>query len=158
MRHAMRAGSRLALCLAVALAAGCREAQQGGTETPAARAPAVEAAPPAAAAFQVSRIQLGKAIGDDLRIREAASEFAAGDTVYAAVDTEGSAPSVKITARWTYEDGQLVDESTKTIAPSGPATTEFHIAKPGGLPAGTYRLEVSVDGKSVGTQEFEVQP
>ena len=33
--------------------------------------------------------------------------------------------------------GQVVDETTQTIVPTGNDATEFHVAKPGGLPAGT---------------------
>ena len=60
-------------------------------------------------------------------------------------------------ARWTFEDGQVVDEKTEAIAPTGEAWTEFHISKPGGLPKGKYKVEVFLDSKSAGTKEFEVK-
>jgi hypothetical protein len=60
--------------------------------------------------------------------------------------TSGSAPNARIGVKWTYEDGQVVDESEQVIAPQGSAATEFHITKPDGLPAGNYKVEVSVDG------------
>ena len=34
----------------------------------------------------------------------------AGDTIYASVRTSGAAPSASLTARWTFEDGQIVEE------------------------------------------------
>jgi hypothetical protein len=83
--------------------------------------------------------------------------FAASDTIYAVIATEGAAPSVTLAAKWTYEDGQTVNESTQTIAPTGPAATEFHIAKPDGWPTGKYKVEISANGAPAGSQEFEVR-
>jgi hypothetical protein len=50
-----------------------------------------------------------------------------------------------------------VKEDTATITPTGPATTEFHISKPDGWPAGDYSVEILLDGKSVATKSFKVQ-
>src|SRR5262249_19431592 len=63
------------------------------------------------------------------------------------VDTQGWSAPVTLTARWTYEDGQVVNESSQQ-AEAGPATTEFHIAKPSGWPAGSYQIEILADGAS----------
>ena len=73
------------------------------------------------------------------------------------VASEGSATTVTLTARWTYEDGQLVNESSETLAPSGPAVTEFHIEKPSGWPAGKYKVEIAANGAPAGAREFEVR-
>ena len=59
-------------------------------------------------------------------------------------------------ARWTYQDGQVVDESSQTIAPTGPSVTEFHISKPGGWPACKYKVEITANGSVAGTREFDV--
>jgi hypothetical protein len=64
---------------------------------------------------------------------------------------------VTLVARWTYGDGQLVKESSQTIAPSGPTVSEFHISKPDGWPAGSYKVEVVANGAPVGSQSFEVK-
>jgi uncharacterized protein YfaS (alpha-2-macroglobulin family) len=66
------------------------------------------------------------------------------------------APTATLKARWTYQDGQVVNESTQTIAATGDARTEFHISKPDGWPAGKYKLEVLVNGSSAATKDFEV--
>jgi len=50
-----------------------------------------------------------------------------------------------------------VKEGTETIAPTGPAVTEFHISKPSGWPAGKYKVEIAVDGAPAGSKEFEVK-
>jgi len=126
------------------------------------KAPAPEAAPapapppaPAVTPIQVSEVQLGTAIGADKRVTAATTVFKPTDTIYAAVVTTGSAPSATVTARFTYQDGQLVSESSQAL--SGAGVTEFHIAKPDGWPAGDYTLDVLLDGKSTGTHAFKVQ-
>lgn len=125
--------------------------------------PVVETTPtpepsPAVVPFGVTSIDLGKAIGSDKKISEPATTFSPKDTIYAAVSTDGAAPTSTIKAKWTFGDaGQLVKEEDTTIAPTGPATTEFHISKPSGWPKGKYKVEVFVDGTSAGTKDFEVQ-
>jgi hypothetical protein len=108
-------------------------------------------------AVKVTDVTLGRAIGGDKAITDATDNFRPTDTIYASVATEGTAASTALRARWTYEDGQVVDESTRTIAPNNRERTEFHIAKPNGWPAGKYQVEVFVDGRSVETKKFEVK-
>jgi hypothetical protein len=107
--------------------------------------------------FRVGEVELGRQIGADKRVSAPTTSFAPTDTIYASVETEGAAPSVSLTARWSYEDGQLVDESTETIAPTGPAVTEFHVAKPDGWPSGKYKVEIIADGRPAAEREFEVR-
>lgn len=115
------------------------------------------AEPPAAqSTVSVTDVDLGRSVGADRRIADRTDSFGTGDTIYASVVTSGSAPSATLRARWTYQDGQVVDESTQTIAPTGSAVTEFHIAKPGGWPAGSYKVEIFLNGSSVRTKEFKV--
>ena len=68
--------------------------------------------------------------------------FGRRDTIYASVATEGAAPSKTLTAKWTFQDGQTVKEQAESIAPTGPAATEFHISKQGPWPVGKYKVEV----------------
>ena len=49
-----------------------------------------------------------------------------------------------------------VDESSQTIVPTGPATSEFHIKKPDGWPSGEYQVEILIDDKPAGTKKFSV--
>jgi len=112
--------------------------------------------PSAASPVTVVNVTLGKAIGGDKRVTSQTDNFAPADTVYASVDTQGAAPSAALAAKWTYQDGQTVNEETLSIAPTGPATTEFHVSKPGGLPAGSYKVEILLDGVSVRTATFKV--
>ena len=151
MAPLLRAGSALMLCCAVSLLFACKKSEEAKPAVPAA-APAQQAAAP----FQVIRIDLGTAVGADKKVGAPTTTFKPADTIYASILSEGAAPSVTLTARWTYGEGQLVNESSQTIVPSGPAATEFHIAKPDGWPAGTYKIEVAANGKSAGTREFTV--
>ena len=142
---------RIALACALGLAlVACGRSE---TKPPAAGTPPVSANAPA----RVSAVELGNAIGADKRVRDPAAAFAPGDTIFASISTEGSAPSLTLAARWIYEDGQLVNESRETIAPTGSTTTEFHIAKPDGFPAGRYKVEITADGAPAATREFEVR-
>jgi hypothetical protein len=61
-----------------------------------------------------------------------------------------------VTETTEVDMGLLVNESTQAIAPSGPAATEFHISKPGGWPAGKYKVQVSSNGSAAGAKDFEV--
>jgi hypothetical protein len=139
---------------------GCKKKE----EAPA-PAPEVSTAPqtsveatPATVPFKVSSVDLGKAIGSDKKITEPATTFGPKDTIYASVATEGAAPSVKLHAKWTFGDaGKVVKEDDLNIAPTGPATNEFHISKPSGWPVGKYKVEITADGNPAGSKDFEVK-
>lgn len=105
----------------------------------------------------VTQIDLGRAIGADKRVTEAGDEFRPNDTIYAVVSTSGSAQSATLQARWTFQDGQVVEETSETISPTGPAVTEFHISKPDGLPKGKYKVEILLNGTSTRSREFTVK-
>ncbi len=152
----------LAAAAAVALVACGKKEPPAPPPPPAApaSAPAPTPAPaPAPAGVTLSAVTLGKAVGADKKVTAATEVFAKGDTIHASIDTTG-AGSATVVAKWTYMTGGKtvpVKEESATIAPTGPATTEFHISKPDGWPAGDYRVEIVVDGKTVATKSFTVQ-
>jgi hypothetical protein len=108
-------------------------------------------------AIQVEEIDIGRSLNADKSINDNTTSFKPNDTIYVSVKTDGSAPSAQLRTRWTFSDGQVVDESTQTISPTGEARTEFHIAKPDGFPPGKYKVEVQLNGQTAGTKEFEVE-
>jgi hypothetical protein len=108
-------------------------------------------------AVRVTDVTLGRSVGGDKAITDRTDTFRPNDTIYASVATDGSANTTTLRARWTFEDGQVVDESARTIAPNNRERTEFHISKPGGWPAGKYKLEVFLDNQSVETKNFEIR-
>jgi len=152
----------VALAGALALSA-CGKKEEPAPPPPAAApapAPAPAAPPPAPAPapVTVASVDLGSAIDETTqKVSTPTTAFTAKDTIYAAVATTGAAPSAKLTAKWTYQDGQTVNESSQTIVPTGPASTAFHISKPDGWPAGNYKVEISLDDKSAATKDFSVK-
>ncbi|HET8713023.1 MAG TPA: hypothetical protein VFM23_05000 [Gemmatimonadales bacterium] len=104
----------------------------------------------------VQTIDLGRGINADLTIKDQTTTFKPSDVVYASIQTEGAAPAT-LGVRWIYNDSQVVDEGTREIHPTGDTRTEFHISKPDGFPEGHYRLEVTLNGASAGTKEFDVK-
>ncbi len=154
----------LALALALALALGACGKQEEPVPQPMPPAPAPmpapEAMPPPAApmsAVTLTAVTLGNAVDASNSVTAPTETFGSTDTIYASVATNGSSASTPITAKWMYQDGQMVNESTQTIAPTGPAVTVFHIAKPDGWPLGGYTVEISMDGNVVDTKKFMVQ-
>jgi hypothetical protein len=154
--RALRGGLYLLVLIGGALPAlGCKKeapppAESGSTDTSA-------AAPSAPEAFAVSEVTLGNAIGADKRVASPTTTFGPKDTIYASVATTGSAASKTLTAKWTFQDGQTVKQGSETIAPTGPAVTEFHLAKATAWPVGKYKVEISADGMPAATKEFEVK-
>jgi len=140
--------SILALSLVVILSAACSKSQDnpGSTGTTG-----------TSAGVRVSQVDIGRSLTADKMISGNTDSFKPTDTIYASVATEGAAPTATLKARWTYQDGQVVNESTQTIAPTGGARTEFHISKPDGWPAGKYKLEMFLNGASATTKDFEVE-
>lgn len=109
------------------------------------------------AGLSVTSLKLGRSLNPDRTVNDNTDDFKPGDTVFAVVETRGSEAGT-LKARWTYQDGQVVDETAQPLAPSGSESrTEFHIAKPDGLPVGRYRVEISVNGRVVDSEEFEVK-
>jgi hypothetical protein len=129
---------------------------QKRTEQPAPPPQGTQTAPPANQPVTVVRIDLGTALNPNKSVAIVSASFKPTDTIYASIETAGTAPSATLAIRWTYENGQLVNESSQTIAPTGPAHTEFHISKPDGWPAGTYTASVTLNGVAAGSKSFQV--
>ena len=110
---------------------------------------AVEEAP----SLDVTDVALGRSIGSDNRVLEEIGDFAPRDTVYATVETEGTG-SGTLVARWTFEDGQVVDEESRSV--SGAQVSEFHVSHPDGWPAGHYEVIILLDGEEVERSGFDV--
>ena len=116
----------------------------------------VATAPAPTATLNVTDVSLGKVMVGDTAVTDATDDFAPGDTIHAVVRHDGPAGAT-LTARWTYQDGQVVDERTETLAAAGPHTTHFLITKPSGWPAGDYKLHVLVNGSEVQSEDFKVE-
>lgn len=143
---------------------GCKKKEEPApvTTTP---PPAMTPAPaPAAmpATASVTSVDLGNAIGADMKVPAPATTFAPKDTIYVSIGTSTSDPAAsvpgKLGVKWTHVDSnQTVNEESRDVSLTGMGTTEFHIAKPDGWPKGKYKVEVSLDGAPVQSREFEVK-
>lgn len=107
--------------------------------------------------FRVVSMDLGKALDADKRVVAPMTTFGTRDTIYVAIATEGTSNQVTLRAQWSFEDGQKVADDAQSIAPTGPAQTEFHIMKATPWPKGKYAVEVFSDTTSAGRKEFQVQ-
>jgi len=137
----------------------CGKKEEAPKPAPAPASVPAPAPAPVAVGVTVGTITLGNAIGVDKKVAQAADTFGKSDTIYASVDTTGVGTAT-LKAKWTYrKDGQeaVVKEDMQTITPTGPASSEFHISKPDGWPAGDYQVAVFVDDKVVGTKNFSVK-
>jgi hypothetical protein len=159
-RNTLQTAIAAALFASLALA-GCKKAADTAATTP---PPASEPAPttpapaepaPAPAALAVTTVDLGNAVGADNRVAAPMTSFAKTDTIHASVATDGGAAG-NLTAKWSFQDGQVVDTQDKSVA-AGPQVTDFSISKPDGWPAGKYTLEISNGGMVAQTREFEVK-
>jgi len=143
--------SATAALLVVAAMAACKK-----NEAP----PPSDTAAAAPAAASVSAIELGKSLTADNKIATPTTSFGARDTIYASVSTENASPRAMLTAKWTFQDGQVVDSTSQVVAPptagGSTAVTEFHISKASAWPAGQYKVELFLDGASVGSKDFSI--
>ena len=144
MRHSKTIHLSLCLVLLVVLAA-CKGGANNNTTTG------------TTGSVRVTDLTLGRSVGGDKAVTDSTDTFKPNDTIYASIATEGSAQSATLRAKWSFEDGQLVDESTRTIAPNNKERTEFHISKPDGWPAGKYKVEVFLNDQSAQTKSFDVR-
>lgn len=73
-----------------------------------------------------------------------------------AVLTTG-AGSGTIAVRWLFA-GRLISEERREVSYRSDAATAFHIQNSGGFPAGSYSVEVLVDGEPYATRLLRVDP
>jgi hypothetical protein len=152
------AGATAVLALATA---GCNKDTADddvATRTPPGTAAPAPAPAPAATGLRVTDVSLGRAMVGDTAVAEDIDDFRTTDTIHAVVKHEGAGADARITARWTFQDGQVVDERTETVAATGTAAayTHFQVSKPGGWPAGNYKLTILVNGQEVESEDFEI--
>jgi hypothetical protein len=144
-------GGVLLVMLALLLAAGCSKKEE----------PQPQPAPqpvPAVVAIAVDGVDLGNRLGPDKHVVTVMDVFKPHDTIYASVRTSGVSSNATLNAHWTYgSKGQVVSDTSQSIAPTGPAATEFHITKPSGWPKGDYQVVISLNGLSAATKSFKVE-
>ena len=159
LHHAVAA----ALVASLALA-GCKKKEEVAMTPPPPMAsepapmPPMEPAP-STMPVSVIAVDLGTAVGADNKVASSLSTFGAKDTIHASVTTDGTASNTPLAARWTFAGAtpMIVNEESKMLNTTGPATTEFHISKPDGFPVGKYKVEIMLNGAVVQSRDFEVK-
>ena len=159
--------SRLTKALLVALLgtaalAGCKQKEAPAVTPPVAEPAPLPPAPAMAATASVSGVDLGNAIGTDMKVAAPMTTFAPKDTIHVSVATATSDPMAtvpgKLGVKWSHVDSnQVVHEESRDVNFTGTGATAFQITKPDGWPTGKYKVEVSLDGAVVQTREFEVR-
>ena len=148
----------VARLLMTAVVVGCAACGGGGdrsgTETGAADS---AAAPVAPEQFKVANVMIGKRIGANNLITEPTFQFAPADTVFVSVGTTGKSDGTNLVAIWHYQDGKVVDSTSKTVHPDGPENNEFHVSADKGWKPGTYKVTIYSDGDSVDARTFAVK-
>lgn len=148
------------LLLATIALVGCKK------DTPApppasAEPPVVLTPAPAPAAVSVVSVDLATAVAADAKLATPVGSFAPTDTIIAVISTSTLDPMAslpgKLGARWTFQDGQVVNDESQDVVFTGAGTTQFQIAKPDGWPAGNYKVEISLNGVLAQSRDFSVQ-
>lgn len=151
---AIRGAATRVSCFALFLTAASCGGDRGQTTG---RAPSASGGTATEAPARVTDVKVGRAIGADKRLTDETDDFKPNDVIYAVVETKGADPNATLHARWTYQDGQLVDSASRTLAAAGGDVTEFHISKPSGWPKGKYKVEISLNGQKTESEDFEVK-
>lgn len=107
----------------------------------------------------MANVTLGNTVNAAHRVTQASNRFATSDKIiYASVATVGRSGGATLNAKWSYLEGQgqLISSISQAIATDGPAVTTFMVQNPDLWPQGRYKVEISLDGKPVTTQDFEI--
>lgn len=161
----------LAASLAAVLAlSACGKKDDTASQVPSTPPPAAEPMSPApsstagmmssddmsASAVTFDSVELGSTVDAGNKIAAAGTSFAPKDSIYASVETNGNG-NATLAAKWSYQDGQVVKDDSKTINATGQETTAFMINKPSGFPAGNYKVDISLNGTQVASKDFAVK-
>jgi hypothetical protein len=105
--------------------------------------------------LKVSTLQLGRSLNPDNSVSTHTTRFKPDDTVYVSILSDEPGYGT-ITVRWMLH-GQLVSEAMREVSYTRGAATEFHLQNSGGFPAGSYRVDVLINGELAGSREFRVE-
>ncbi len=126
-----------------------------------ARKEAPPAPAPAPAPLTVTSVTLGKALAAGKRVAQPADTFGPRDTIFASVETAGTADKASLRAHWTFHGAkgpvEVHRHALDLVRVTAPAVHEFHLSKPNNWPKGTYQIEVYVDGASAAKRGFTVR-
>jgi hypothetical protein len=143
---------RVAVLALLVTSVSCKKKEAAVADT----SPAAITPIPEPVALRVSGIETGKGLNPDKTVKDDAHDFGVRDTIYVSVKTEGAGTGT-LGAKFTFQDGQTVEETSQSISPTGDAYSEFHIQKATAWPKGDYKVEVTLNGVSAGTKDFSIK-
>lgn len=85
------------------------------------------------------------------------TSFSPTDTIYAEVETTGTANEYKLYTKWIASDGTVLADYGMLVAEAGPSRTVISLSKPDGWPQGTHSIEIAINGQVERTVDFEVR-
>ncbi|WP_130619094.1 hypothetical protein [Dyella amyloliquefaciens] len=113
-----------------------------------------------AESIKVTSVTIGSAVDASLAIsREQRSFRPQEKDIYASVATTGNTDNATLNAKWSYVEGkeQPFSTTSESIATNGPAITTFKVQNPNAWPQGKYKVDISLNGKTVATEAFDVR-
>ncbi len=141
----------LALALAALSACGKQDAPPAGDTLS-----TLPMNPGATATPTIGTIALGKSVGADKRVTASSETFGVRDTIYASVETSGTASGQLLRVMWTM-GAETVRTDSLRLDGNGPTVSEFHISRPQAWPAGPYRVTVTLDDGPAQTKDFTIR-
>ena len=153
MTHRNSIVSRLIVTLALAVATAALLAACNKPGTASSQDPATTAVP--VRPVSVFALDVGNAVADYQSVKPM-TIFAPTDKLIASIRTRGAAPKADLSAKLSYQDGQVYGEQAQTIHPTGPVTTNFTFPRETPWPRGRYFVEVMRNGKRAVQQPIEV--
>jgi hypothetical protein len=84
------------------------------------------------------------------------TKFDPKDTVYAEIETSGTAKAYTIYAKWMTADGTVLADYGMRVEQPGTKRTVISLSKPDGWPQGKNSIEIAINGKTERTETFEV--
>lgn len=143
-----------AAVLASAAMVGCKKKEETAPVTPAATAPA--------ATVSVTSVDLSNAVGADSKVSATGTTFKPTDKVYASVSTSTSDAAATVPgtlgAKWYFGTTEIPNTAKESqINFNGTGNTAFDLSNASGMPAGKYKVDISLNGAVVSSKEFEVK-
>lgn len=110
--------------------------------------------------IKVAAVTIGSQVDASHAISKEQRQFAPEDqSIYASVATTGTSDNATLNAKWSYLEGrdETFSSTTESIATDGPAVTTFKVQNPNAWPKGKYKVIISLNGKQVASEGFEVR-
>ncbi len=110
--------------------------------------------------IRIAAVTIGSQVDAAHAISKEQRSFAPEDkAIYASVATIGNTDNATLNAKWSYVDGKDVpfSSTTESIATDGPAITTFKVQNPNAWPKGRYKVVISLNGKPMASEDFEVR-